>query len=76
MPHPEVTVTPPPHVTNERYRALSRTLFQLGGALLGATAVRLYQNLALDWALVVWSVGAASLIWVGWLILGLLESEK
>ncbi len=67
---------PPPYVTNERWKAISRSLFQLGSALFGAAAVRLYSNLTFDGALMLWSFAAAALIYSGWQVLMMLEPEK
>ena len=60
---------------NERIKAWSSALFNLGSALAGAAVVRFYDKLAFDLPLIVWSAGAASLIWVAHSILGLLDSE-
>lgn len=60
---------------NERYRSASRTLFQLGAALLAASAVKLYDQQRLTLETVGWLVGSSVLIWSGWILLGLLDSE-
>jgi hypothetical protein len=60
---------------NERFRSISRTMFQLGAALLGAAVVKAYGAGGLTSETAGWCVGAASLIWVGWQVLGLLDSE-
>jgi len=61
--------------SNERYRSVSRTLFQLGAALLAAAAVRVYSDQTFSPETLVWLSSSASLMWTGWLILGLLDSE-
>ena len=68
--------SPPAYIGNERWKSVSRTLFQLGSALLAAAAVRLYGSLTFDWTLALWSIGAGALISGGWKVLSLLESEK
>lgn len=66
----------PPHVTNERYRSVSRTLFQLGAALLAAGVVKVYSARQLSFETLGWLFAASVVIWIGWLVLGLLGSEK
>lgn len=61
---------------NERIKAWSSALFNLGSALAAASVVRFYDKLAFDLPLIIWSAGSASLIWVAHSILGLLESEN
>ena len=60
---------------NERYKSISRTLFQFGAALAGASAVKVYSDKALSFETITWVISSAALIWVGWLVLGLLDSE-
>lgn len=66
----------PPYVDNERIKSVSRTLFQLGGALFAASAVKLYGDRAIGFEVVLWFLVSGIVMWVGWLILALLESEK
>ncbi|KQN33593.1 hypothetical protein [Sphingomonas sp. Leaf38] len=61
--------------SNERAKAISNALFNLGAALVGACAVKLYAKPTIDLELTIWSLGAGMLIYVGWLWLSLLESE-
>lgn len=63
-------------VANERWKSLSRTLFQLGAVLLSASAVEVYRDAALTIEVAVWSAAAFGLIYVGWKVLILLEPEK
>lgn len=54
---------------------MSGILFQLGAALLAAGVVKAYVDQGLSLESASWIFVAAVLIWVGWLWLGLLESE-
>ena len=67
---------PPPYVCNERGKSVSRSLFQLGTALLGGDAVKTYNEAEIAIEAVIWLGASVLLIWTGWLILGLLEPEK
>ena len=67
---------PPPYVTNERFKSVSRTLFQLGAALLAAASVKFYSDVTITIETACWIVASVGLMWLGWIILGLLESEK
>ncbi len=60
---------------NERLKGWSNLLFNLGGALLGAAAVRLYGLMTIDFSVALWSILSAGLIWLAYLVLGLLQSE-
>jgi hypothetical protein len=60
---------------NERYRSASRTLFQLGAALIAAAVVRGYDDGRVTVETLGWLLASFALIWAGWLILGLLDSE-
>jgi hypothetical protein len=60
---------------NERVKAVSNLFFNLGGALLGATAVRLNDRLTIDLPSALWLVGSAFLTWIAYMALGQLQSE-
>lgn len=60
---------------NERIRSVSRSLLQLGTALLAAAAVKAYHDRAFSVDALVWLVGSTPLIWVRLSALDLLESE-
>jgi len=60
---------------NERYKSISRTLFQFGAALGAAAVVKVYSDKGIGLEAVGWLATSFALIWVGWLILGLLDSE-
>lgn len=55
----------PPYVDNERIKSVSRTLFQLGGALFAASAVKLYGDRAIGFEVVLWFWSAGSLCGCG-----------
>ena len=60
---------------NERTKSISRTLFQLGSVLFAAAAVKIYgEGLSIEAAS--WSLTAFALMFVGWKILILIESES
>ena len=67
---------PPPYVTNERYKSVSRTFFQLGSALLAAALAKSYAAGSFSPETAGWFLISIVLIWSGWIVLGLLESEK
>ena len=67
---------PPPYVTNERWKSVSRSVTQLGTALLAAAAVKGYTSGGLSIETLEWFVMSAILMWTGWVILSLLEAEK
>ncbi|MES2444816.1 MAG: hypothetical protein V4574_18490 [Pseudomonadota bacterium] len=60
---------------NERLKGLANLLFNLGAALLGAVAVRLYGLMTIDVSIALWSILSATLIWMAYMVLGLLQSE-
>lgn len=61
---------------NERIKSISRTLLQVGSALFAAALVKAYgaNGLALETA--AWLLTAAALMFLGWKILILLDSEN
>ena len=69
-------VDPEIMVANERWKSISRTLFQFGAVLASAAAVELYRDAALTMETVAWSMGASALMFAGWKVLILLEPEK
>ena len=60
---------------NKRAEQISSALMNLGTALVAATAVRLFDQVAFDPTSLLWSGIAAALIWVGMKTLDLLEEE-
>lgn len=60
---------------NERIKSVSRTLLQLGSALLAATAVRVYAEGAVSLETGGFFLTSSMLMWVGWKSLIGLESE-
>ena len=62
-------------VSNERIKAAAGLLFNLGGALFAATAVKVYSDPVFDRAVLLWSLATAALIYAAWLVLSLLERE-
>ena len=62
-------------IANKRVKAVPGLLFNLGGALAAAAIVRLYATVTVDTELMLWSVGAAILIYLAWLMLSLLKTE-
>jgi hypothetical protein len=66
----------PAYVTNERYKSVSRSLFQLGSALLAAAVVKIYSSQTVTIETGSWLFVAFVVIWSGWQVLALLESEK
>lgn len=61
---------------NEQLKAFSNGFFNLGFALSGAVAVKLFDKPILDTAVIVWAFAAGLLIWTGSELLGLLESDE
>ena len=61
--------------SNERVKAWSNLLMNLGGALLAACAVRFFNERQLDLTLLTWTVGMAALIFAAHKVIDLLESE-
>ena len=61
---------------NERFNAMSGASIQLGTALFAAAVVKVYVDQAFTWEAGGWSSIAAMLIWLGWKLLGLLETEN
>ena len=60
---------------NKRVEQISSVFSNLGTALVAATAVRLFDQVKFDLTLLLWSVTAAFLIWLGTKLLDLLEEE-
>lgn len=62
---------------NERIKSISRTMMQLGAALLAGAIVRMYADAAVSLEPLMWLLGAGALIFAAWkmLMLMLLESE-
>lgn len=61
---------------NERYKAVANALWTLGTALFAAGVVRGYQDRAVSIEILGWFFTASVLIWLGWKVLGLLETEN
>jgi hypothetical protein len=61
---------------NERMKATAGLLFNLAGGIAAATAARLYTTLAIDFAVVTWTLGGIVLIIAGWKVLEFLEPER
>ena len=61
---------------NERWKSLSRTLFQLGAVLASAATVEIYDDGALSLETAIWLLCALGLMFIGWKVLILLESES
>ena len=61
---------------NERWRSASRTLLQLGTVLLSATVIEMYRGGRATLETGVWLTIAAGLMYAGWKVLILLESES
>lgn len=62
--------------SNERLKAISSALFQLGTALFGAGFVKLYVDKAIGLEASGWILTALTLMFAGWKVLDLLESEN
>lgn len=61
---------------NERLKAISSALFQLGTALFGAGFVKIYVDQAIGLEASGWILTALGLMFAGWKVLYLLESES
>ncbi len=61
---------------NERWKSVSRTLFQLGAVLLSAAVIETYRGDSVTLETAGWSIGAAALMYAGWKVLMFLESES
>lgn len=61
---------------NERMKAISSLSFNLGGALTAAVVVKVYNAPKLDLDVALWSAGMAFLLWLAYMLLGLLEQEE
>ena len=61
---------------NERLKAISSALFQLGTALFGAGFVKLYVDKAISLEALGWIFTSLTLMFAGWKVLYLLESEN
>lgn len=61
---------------NERWKSLSRTAFQLGAVLISAATVKTYGDSSFSLEVAVWFAVAFALMFVGWKVLTLLESES
>ena len=61
---------------NERWKSVSRTFFQLGAVLLAATTVKIYEAERLTLETLSWLLVTSCLIFAGWKVLVLLESEN
>lgn len=62
-------------VLNERVKAVSHVFFNLATALAAATATRVYLLGTMDISATTWSMGIVALVFVGWKVLYLLETE-
>ena len=62
-------------IANERIKAISGTFFNLAAGLVAATAARVYVKEGFDLVAAIWCLGCATLIWLAWKTLALLESE-
>lgn len=60
---------------NERCKSVSRTFLQLGTILFAATTVRIYEERQFTLETLSWLLATCCLMFVGWKILILLESE-
>jgi hypothetical protein len=60
---------------NERWKSVSRTFFQLGSVLLAATTVKAYGDQRFTLETLTWFLLTCCLMYVGWKVLVLLESE-
>ncbi|MEI9850379.1 MAG: hypothetical protein WDN24_05350 [Sphingomonas sp.] len=60
---------------NERTKAVSGLCFNLGGALLAAVVVRLFNLASIDLEAALWLMTMAVLFWIAYMLLGLLEPE-
>ena len=60
---------------NEQLKGISSVFFNLGAATIGAAIARIALNGFVDWFGVGWLVGAVVLIWIGAMVLTLLEAE-
>ncbi|WP_156679555.1 hypothetical protein [Sphingomonas profundi] len=63
-------------IANERVKAVSGLLFNLGPALVATIAARIYVSGATDRTALLWSTGAMLTIWSGWKLLHLLHAEE
>jgi hypothetical protein len=61
---------------NERVKSISRTLLQIGSALLAAATIRIYTDNWVSLEAGGWILTAAALMWLGWKILIRLEPES
>jgi hypothetical protein len=61
---------------NERWKSVSRILFQLGIILGSAAFIEMYRRDSVTLETVGWLVGAAGLIYAGWKVLMFLETES
>ena len=61
---------------NERWKSVSRTLFQIGSVLGSAAFIEMYRRDSMTLETGGWLVGAAGLMYAGWKVLMFLESES
>ena len=61
---------------NEQLKAVSGVFFNLGTATIGAAVARFVLAGTADWIGIGWLVGALVLIWLGSMVLGLMEAES
>lgn len=60
---------------NERCKSISRTFLQLGSVLFAAAAVKIYGEAILTLEAALWLLASFGLMFLGWKMLVLLESE-
>lgn len=60
---------------NEQLKGISTVFFNLGAATIGAAIARVALNGFVDWLVIDWFVGAVALIWLGAMVLTLLEAD-
>jgi hypothetical protein len=60
---------------NERYKAIAGALTNLGTGLLAAAVVKMYADGKATLETASWFIPAGVLMFVGWQVLGLLDSE-
>ena len=60
---------------NERMKATSGLLFNLGGGVAAAVTARIYEKLDVDIYAIGWTFGGFALIFVAWKLVGMLELD-
>ncbi len=60
---------------NEQRKALANQLYNLGAALAAASGVRVVQELAVSWIILLWILSACALILTAHSLLALLEED-